>query len=157
MSETPDFNDLLNMNASDAVKPPPMPSGNYRCLIKDNEMVKSREKQTPGCTITFTGWDPLADVDDDKWQAYLANPAIDPKKISRQETFWLTSKSMYRLKEFCLKAIKHDEDKEGTYEGTMGKLVADAMKEQVIVTLAQSVSRSSGDVFNEITGYAMDE
>jgi hypothetical protein len=153
----PDFQDLLNMKTTDAVKPPPMPSGTYRVLIDGNEMVKSRDKGTPGCQINFSGFDPMANVDQDRWQDYLSSPAIDKGKITRQETFWLTTKSAYRLKEFCLKAIRHDEEKDGLYESTMGKLIADAMKQTILAEVVQSVSRTSGDVFNEITGYAMDE
>ena len=95
-------------------------------------------------------------MDVDKWQEYCASPAIDVEKLSDQEVFWWTQKSGYRLKEFCLKCIGW-EGEPNDYKGPMGKLIADATGQLVIATVGQSVSRSSGAIYNEITGYAKNE
>ena len=60
------------------------------------------------------------------------------------------------LKEFCLKCIGWKKKPE-EYKGPMGKLIADATGQTVIATVGQAVSRTSGAVYNEITGYAIDE
>lgn len=151
-----DFQELLDTDASEMVKPPPKPSGEYRLLVKDQELIKSRDKGTPGVQFTFTKWEPMATVDVDKWKQYCDSPAIDPDKLSEQEVFWWTKKSGYRLKEFCLKCIGYDGDP-NDYKGPMGKLIADAVGQTIIATVVQQVSRNTGAVYNEITGYAKDE
>jgi len=156
MAEEVDFQDLLDLDASDVVRPPAKPSGDYRVLVKDQELIKSRDKGTPGVQFTFTDWEPMSNVDVDKWQEYLDSPAIDADKIAEQEVFWWTKKSGYRLKEFCLKCIGYT-GKPEEYKGPMGKLIADATGQQVIVTTTQSVARTTGTVYSEISGYAINE
>jgi len=156
MADEVDFQELLDTDASEMVKPPAKPSGNYRVTVQEQELVKSQNKGTPGVQFTFTDWEPMADVDVDKWREYCSSPAIEADKISEQETFWWTKKSGYRLKEFCLKCIGYDGDP-NDYKGPMGKLIADATGQRVICTVGQSVSRTSGAIFNEITGYAKSE
>jgi hypothetical protein len=145
--QTVDFEELLNFEAANAVKPPPMPNGTYRVLVDANEMVKSQNKGTPGVMFTLTGFEPQASVDVDKWQEYLASPAIDPNKISRQETFYLTPKAMWRLKDFCVKAGAKD-------TGPMKQLIADAMKQTILVEIEQSVSQDGETVYNNVRSYA---
>jgi hypothetical protein len=145
-----DFQEILNMPAEDAVRPPAKPAGTYRVLIKENEMIKSRDKQTPGVKFTFTDWQPTADVDVDKWQEYLKSPVVDEDTISMQDTFYLTKKAMYRLKDFCLAAGTGD-------TGPMGKLVGDTLQQRVLVKVSQSVAKDGVTVYNNIDGYAKDE
>ena len=69
MTETqaaPDFQALLNMPAEDAVKPPAMPVGTYRSLVKGQQAVTSRDKGTPGIEFTFAQFEPQNDVDSDQ-------------------------------------------------------------------------------------------
>ena len=145
-----DFEQLLDMDAENAVKAPPMPGGTDRALVSENETVTSSQKGTPGIKFTFRGLDPMSDVDVDRWQAYLESPVINKEDINLSDTFYLTPKAMFRLKDFCLAC--------GTGEaGKMGKLVADAMKQTVLIEVKQSVSRDGKNVYSEIVGYTEDK
>lgn len=144
-----DFTELLETNAEDAVRPPPQPSGTYRVLLSEAEQVRSREKKTPGIQFTLTNWEPLPDVDADRWQEYIAHPMIEANKISRIHTFWLTKKSLYRLKEFCVLAGSDG-------EGQMGKLVADVKGNTVLCKLVQTVGERD-TIYNEIQDFVTDE
>jgi len=147
-----DFQELLNMKAGDAVRPPAKPSGTYRVLVKENQMTKSPQKGTPGVKFTFTDWSPTADVDVDAWEVYLKSPVVDEDTITMEDTFYLTKKAMFLLKEFC-KAC----GAEGDDSTPMGKLVADAMQQRVLIKVSQSVGKDGVSVYNNIDGYAKDE
>ncbi len=146
MSEV-DFTALLNMDAENAVRPPAMPSGTYLCLIEAQEAVLSQKKNTPGIQFTLTRFEPQADVDTDKWQEYCSSPVIDPQRVSRNETFWLTPTAMWRLKDFCVKAGAQP-------TGPMGKLVSDAIGQQVLASVSQTVGSDGESVYNNIDGFA---
>lgn len=150
MSEaTPDFQDLLSMDASEAVRPPAMPSGTYRALVSKDEPIKSSIKGTPGIQVTFTQFEPMAGVDPEKWQEYLASPVIDGNNISMSDKFWLSKKAMFMLKEFCQKC--------GAQDGPLGKMLADSRQNTVLIEVGQTVGGRDGQtVFNEIRSYAAD-
>ncbi len=152
---SPDFIDLLSMDAADAVRPPAMPGGTYRALVRESESVKARdpEKPTPGIKFKLTNFDPLADVDVDAWEAYKAHPTVDPDNIAisnNDTTFWTTRKAMFMLKDFCI-ACGSDET------GQMSKLVSQAMQQTVLVQITQSVSKDGKGVYNNIAGFKKDE
>ena len=143
-----DFQELLNMDAENAVRPPAMPSGTYKCRVKQQQGVKSRDKGTPGIQFDFTDWEPQADVDVDRWQEFCSSPVINPTTLTKSETFWLTPPAMWRLKEFCVAC--------GTAKnGPMGKLVADAVGQSVLVSVTQTVGQDGQSVYNNLGGYAM--
>lgn len=144
-----DWNDLLSMPAESAVKPPPVPKGAYRVLIESHEQVKSRDKGTPGVQFNYTKLDPQADVNAEQWVEYLAHPAIQGTDPKMNDTFWLSKKAMYRLREFCEKAgAKPD--------GMMAKMVADATGSTIVLSVNHRVASDGETVYAEISGYAID-
>jgi hypothetical protein len=144
-----DFTSLLETNAEDAVRPPPQPSGTYRVLIHKANQVRSGVKKTPGIEFELTNWDPLSDVDSDAWAAYREHPMIDADKISRMETFWMSKKSLYRLKDFCILAGSNG-------EGQMGKLVADIVGNTVLAKLVQTPGEGDA-IYNEVQEFVADD
>ena len=151
MTDLPDFEALLNMDAEQAVRPPAMPPGTYRAIVGSQESVISPKKNSPGVMFTFKNFQPQADVDVQAWEEYLSSPVIEASEITMTDTFWMSKKSMFFLKQFCI-ACGSDG------EGKMKKLVADAMGQSVLITVAQAVSQRDGvSVYNTIQGYAKDE
>ncbi len=147
MPDAADFTELLEFDSEMAVKPPPMPAGTYRCLVKKHDLVISDRKKTKGVAFTLTDWDPMSDVDSDQWKAYCESPVIDSKLIERQESFWLTKKAMYRCKEFCVAAGAEP-------VGTMGKLIADACGNTILAVVVQTVD--GANVYNEVQSFSPD-
>lgn len=149
-NETPDFESLMDMDASEAVRPPPIPRGTYRVLIATNTLVESSKKKTPGIEFTFTGFEPQSDVDVDKWKEYLASPAVVRENIRRTETFWVTSGAMWRLKEFC-------ELTGAQPKGPVKKMVQDAMQQAILIKIGHTVGQDGQTVYNENKGFAKAE
>lgn len=147
MSAPQSFEDLLNSDAADAVRPPPRPGGTYLVTVKSSEQVKSSRKGTPGVEFTFTDFEPQGDVDADTWEQYLESPVIDVKMDSMTDTFWITPKSKYMLKEFCEACGSSPEGR------TLGQMVEDVMGAKVLATVKQTVGDRS--VFANIEGYAL--
>ena len=150
MSEAPeDFTDLLSTQAEDAVRPPARPGGTYRTTFKSSSDVTSRQKRTKGLEFTFVDLEPLSDVDSEAWQAYIASPAVKPEEDQMSDTFWITRKSLYRIREFCEAC--------GTPPAgrTILQMVADSIGERVLITVQQNVGEKG--TFSNITGYAKDK
>ena len=148
---SPDFQDLLSMDAKDAVRAPALPVGTYSALVKESERVTSRnENKTPGIRFKLTDIEPSNDVDVEAWDAYCNSPVVDVANISlsnNDTTFWLTDKAMVMLKEFCV-ACGSDA------EGPMSKLVSQAMHQKVLIKIEQNVARDGTAVYANIKGYA---
>lgn len=150
MSEAPgDFQDLLNTNAEDAVRPPARPGGTYRATLKSSADTISTKKRTKGLEMTFSDLEPLGDVDQDAWKEYCNSPAVKPEEDTMSDSFWITSKSLYRLREFCEACGVTPAGK------TILQMVADSVGERLLLTVQQNVGERS--TFSQITGYAQDE
>jgi len=145
-----EWQELLDMDATKAVRPPPLPKGTYRVLIQGQEQVKSEKKGTPGVRFIFTQLDPRPDVSPEKWMEYLKHPAIEGEKPQLDDTFWLSKKAVYRLREFCEKAGAKP-------EGTLAKMVVDSVNQTILVSIEQRVAKDGQTVFSEISGYAADK
>lgn len=144
-----DWKELLDMDATQAVRPPPFPNGTYRVLVASQQMVKSDKKQTPGVEFTFKKWDPKSDVNSEKWLEFLKHPAIAGTELVDTDTFWLTRKAMPRLREFAEKCgAKPD--------GTMAKMVSDAVNSTILVVRKQRVLDDGQTVVSDIESYAAD-
>ncbi|MGW8177686.1 MAG: hypothetical protein ACWGQW_02660 [bacterium] len=150
MSEAPqDFSDLLNTSAEDAVRPPARPGGTYRATFKSSADTISSKKRTKGLEFTFSDLEPLSDVDQAAWDNYVSSPAVKPEEDTMTDTFWITQKSLYRIREFCEACGVDPKGK------TLIQMVADALGERVLLTVQQTVGEKG--TFSNITGYAKDE
>jgi len=150
MSEAPqDYEDLLNTNAEDAVRPPARPGGTYLCTLKSAEDTVSSKKRTKGLEMTFSDLEPQADVDSGAWDEYCAAPMIKADEETMSESFWITAKSLYRIKELCECCGIDPKGK------TVLQMVADATGERLLITVQQTVTEKG--VYANITGFAKDE
>ena len=144
-----DFADLLNTNAEDAVKPPPRPGGTYQATLKSSADTTSTRKRTKGLEMTFSDLSPMADVDTALYDAYCASPMIKADEDVMTDSFWITAKALYRIRELCECAGVEPKGK------TLLQMVADAMGERLLITVQQTVGEKG--TYSNITGYAKDE
>jgi hypothetical protein len=150
MSEAPqDFSDLLNTPAEEAVRPPARPGGTYRSTFKSSADTISSKKRTKGLEFEFSDLEPLSDVDEAAWENYVASPAVKPESDTMSDSFWITPKSLYRIKEFCEACGISADGK------TVIQMVGDALGERVLLTVQQNVGEKG--TYSNITGYAKDE
>jgi hypothetical protein len=147
MSDAPsDFADLLDMNAEDAVRPPPRPGGTYVATLKSATDTISKEKRTPGLEMTFSDLDPQSDVNDDAYQEYIASPMVKPEEDTMSDSFWKTPKSVFRIRELCECCGVEAKGK------TLAQMLGEAMGERLLITVQQNVGK--GGTYANITGYA---
>jgi hypothetical protein len=149
-SEAPDnFADLLNTDAKDAVRPPPRPGGTYLATLKSSAETTSSKKRTKGLEMTFSDLEPQSDVNSDAYEAYSSSPMIKPETDVMTDSFWVTPKSLYRIKELCICCGIEPEGK------TVLQMVGDAMGERLLITVQQTVGDKG--TYSNITGYAVNE
>jgi hypothetical protein len=89
------FEDVMNMAAETAIRPPPFPNGTYRFLIlKHTPGAAQNEKKTPLIELELKPIAALADVDQSRlpedWNNRLQN-----------YSFFMTKDAAYRLREFA--------------------------------------------------------
>ena len=89
------FEDVMSMQASDAVRPPPFPNGTFRFLIlKYTPGTTQSEKKTPLIELELKPVAAMADVDQTRlpedWTNRLQN-----------YSFFMTKDAAYRLREFA--------------------------------------------------------
>ncbi len=150
MTDVPqDFSDLLNTSAEEVVRPPARPGGTYRGTFKSSADTISSKKRTNGLEFTFSDMEPLSDVDQAAWENYVSSPAVKPEEDTMSDSFWITTKSLYRIKEFCEACGVNAAGK------TIIQMVGDAIGERVLLTVQQTVGEKG--TYSNITGYAKDD
>lgn len=137
MSTPMSFDELLDIDASDAIKPPTRPGGTYLCTVAIAEQVKSSKKGTPGIQYTFTNFQPQSDVDQDRWSEYVNSPVVDLSTDNMTSTFWLTAKSRFMLKEFAEKCGVNANGR------SLRQMSDDVIGAEVLVTVRQTVGDRS--------------
>lgn len=143
-----DFDNMLDMDLDAIHRPPPLPVGTYRVLVEDKQYVKSAKKGTDGCEFTFSNWEPQDDVDKEELEEYLAQPGSNLQSYKRSgndTTFWMTPKTLWRLKEFIEKCGV-------SAQGPLGKALEECKGQNVLCFLDQTPGRDGG-VFNEIKSF----
>lgn len=92
----PNFGSLLDTNADAIERPKPMPEGSYLWVVQGLPRYdKSSKKQTEFAEFTLKC---VAAGDDVDAESLAAMGGIEDK--TQRATFYLTEKSLYRLKEF---------------------------------------------------------
>lgn len=136
----PDFRTLLDKPAGQAVKPPPLPGGDYPAVVTGHEMGESAQKKTPFVKFNFrlTGFPEDVDAADTQ--------GIDLEKRSQKSDFYLTDDAMWRLDEF-LKSLGLELD---------GKSYSEAFREavgqDVTLTIVQKMATDgSENIYANVT------
>ncbi len=117
--------------------------------LKKSEDVTSSKKRTKGLEMTFSDLEPQSDVNSDSYDEYASSPMIKPETDVMSDSFWVTPKSLYRIRELCECCGVSPEGK------TVLQMVADAMGERLLITVQQTVGEKG--TYSNITGYAKNE
>src|SRR5437016_2296057 len=105
----PTFEELANAPA-DQIKPPPLlPVGTYLVgIIGIPELVKSSQKQTDGVAFKLKFFQARDDVDRTALDAALTEGGRALTDVEMTDTFWVTDKSAFMLKQFLVDAVGLD-------------------------------------------------
>jgi hypothetical protein len=142
-----DWATLMSMDATKAVRPPPIPKGHYQALISGHKFVEAdNEKKTPGVEFTFSHLTPQGDVDPESWNTYLKHPAVNGGPVDFTRTVWVTPKSMWRLADLCKKAG-------AIADGTMLKMIEDVKNMSIILVIEQKVAADGSTIFADVAEY----
>ena len=134
------FSSVLDTPAGDIERPKAAPVGSYVCVVQGQPKIdKSAKKQTEYVEYTLKPLEALDDVDEDA----LADWGIKDKTF--RITFYITEKSIYRLKEF-LEHCGVDMDD----EGSMRQYIAEAAGKQVVAHIVHEASRDGGAVYANV-------
>jgi hypothetical protein len=91
----PSFGSILDQPAADAQRPPNLPRGHYHVSVASFREDKSSQKGTEFVEYGLKIVEPLDDVDEDDLEEFG-----DTRGQVIPVQFWVTDKSIYRLKEF---------------------------------------------------------
>lgn len=133
------FSSLLQVDASKAEKPKPLPVGTYTCSIISHEFGESNQNKTPYCRVHLQVVAPEGDVDAESFAAL--GEAATKRKLKFD--FWLTDDSFYRFSEFFENTLKMD-IKGKTYDE-----LCPAMNGQLVkVEVVHSVSQDGTEIYS---------
>jgi hypothetical protein len=90
-----DFSSLLRKPAGEAKKPPALPAGDYRGIVKSYELGDNNKNKTPYVRIHVTLVSFPDDMDDDEIRG-----SVDLSKRAQRKDFYLSEDSMWRLDKF---------------------------------------------------------
>lgn len=161
----PDFSALYRKPVGEAKRPPTMPAGTYPGIVRQYELVESREKKTPGVKyyMTLTGWAPSApkswsEVDEEGKTWEYTQEDVDIGKRQYEYSFWFpvdpntgepTDMGMYMFEQF-LKTTSV------AYEGmSYEQIFPSLVGAQVNVELVQQLNQQTNRIYttvNKITG-----
>ena len=100
----PTFEELANAPVADIKPPPLLPVGTYLVGITGiPELVKSSQKQTDGVAFKLKFFQARDDVDRDALREALDDRTLTD--IEMTDTFWVTDKSAFMLKQFLVDVV----------------------------------------------------
>ena len=134
------FSSVLDTPVGDIERPKPAPVGSYVCVVQGQPKIdKSAKKRTEYVEYALKPLEALDDVDEDA----LADWGIKDKTF--RITFYITEKSIYRLKEF----LEHcGVDMNG--EGSMRQYIAEAAGKQVVAHIVHEASKDGSAVYGSV-------
>lgn len=102
----PEFASILDMPAADISRPAPAPAGSYLCVVNGlPRFDKSTKKQTEYAEFSLKPLQAGEEVDKDELEAW--GPLSDKEF---KHTFYITERSVYRLKEFMVNDLGIEEE-----------------------------------------------
>lgn len=144
MNASPNFSSVLDQPTEAIEKPKPLPAGSYITAIQGMpRQDKSTKKGTDYVEFTHKILQALDDVD----QEDLATVGgITDKVITN--TFYLTEKSAYRLKEFLIDSLLIED------AGSMRPMLEEAVGKQCVVKIKHVASNDGKSTYANIDSTA---
>lgn len=144
----PSFEDIANMPVSDVKPPPLLPPGTYFVgIIGIPELVKSSQKQTDGVAFKYKFFQAREDVDQDALNEALEGAGRTLSDVEMTDTFWVTDKSAFMLKQFLVDVVKVDD--EGGSK-TLKQMWTEAAGQQLLVHIRHRPRQDGSGLFAEI-------
>jgi hypothetical protein len=141
MATAPNFASLLDKPSSEIERPKPLPQGHYVCVVKGLPVFdKSSKKQTEYVEFALQPIEAQDDVDEDDLKAMggFADKTI-------RATYYITEKSLYRLKEFLTHCGIEEDDKVSLRER-----IEASPNCQVLVGLVHEASNDGSAVYANV-------
>mgnify|MGYP000110663499 CR=1 FL=1 len=129
-----DFSALLSKPADEIKRPPALPAGTYKGIIKTHKFDESSEKKTPYVRfdVKFTG-EFLEDVDANDVEG------IDIAKRTLSKDYYLTEDAIYRLKEM-LESLGIP-----SAGRSIGEMIPEAIEAEVLMEISAKPDRREPD------------
>ena len=137
-----DFAALLNKRTEEAVRPPPLPGGDYLLHVIKYSFDESDRKKTPYCEFEIGVLAPGADIDPAGLQG------IDLNKKHLRLTFYLTDDAFWRFRRFIEETLLIN----GTGR-TFNQCLPETVGKQFIGNVIQIPSTRPNDdsIYNDIS------
>lgn len=141
---SPNFSDLLDTPASEAVAPPTFPAGSWHWrVVGQPRYDKSSKKETPFVEFTLK---PLAAMEDVDQEALNDFGSFADKTIPA--TFYITEKSKFMLREFLVNCGISDEGV------SLKQMIEEAVNCEVIGFIRHEASEDGQRVFARFGRFA---
>jgi hypothetical protein len=142
------FEEIASRPTSE-IKPPPLfPVGTYLVgIIGVPELVKSTQKQTDGVAFKYKFFQARDDVDRDSLSSALAEANMKITDHEMTDTFWVTEKSAFMLKQFLTDVLDIP-------ESTLKQMWTEAAGKQLLVHIRHRPRQDGTGLFAEIDSRA---
>ena len=141
----PDFSALLKKPAGESKRPPPLPIGDYKGVVKSHEVGDQNRNRTPYVRfgIVLTEWPETVEPSDQP-------EGVDLNKRQLRKDYFLTEDSLWRLDEFIRSC---GVDPQGRmYEEVLPELIGQPVTVQVnhyINQQTNEIGNNTGDVVGQ--------
>lgn len=148
----PTFEEIANTAVSDIKPPPLLPVGTYLVgIIGIPELVKSSQKQTDGVAFKLKFFQARDDVDRASLDAALTEGGRALTDIEMTDTFWVTDKSAFMLKQFLVDVVGIDDQKG---KKTLKQMWTEAAGQQFLAHIRHRPRQDGTGLFAEIDSRA---
>lgn len=148
--ERPSFSSILDMPASQAVRPKPIPVGTYLAMILGHpDYGKSTKKGTGYARFTLKLLEASDDVDQEALKAALTKADGTVQALSERTvsvTHWDTPNAAYRLREFLNNLGIEDDDS----AGGLGNMIQQVPGRQCWIHIRHKASEDGEGLYAEV-------
>lgn len=144
MNDSPNFGAILDKPTAEIQRPPAFPQGSYVAVVQGlPEFGKSSKKQTEQVEFQMKPLQAMEDVDEEALKEF--GPFGDK---TLKYTFYLTDKSIYRLKEFLINDLQIEE------QASLRPMIDETPGQQCIIHIKHTGSEDGKSVFANISSTA---
>jgi hypothetical protein len=138
------FEEIGNMSITDIPDPPLLPIGTYLVVITAQPEVRDAATGNKGWKFPLCFLQARDDVDMQDLATALAASQSKLTDVKIDDTFWVTEKSAYLLRNFFMNVL-------GFTSGTINQCVAESYGKQYLATLRHTMRRDGTGLIAEIT------
>jgi hypothetical protein len=140
----PNFEEIGNMPIADIPDPPLLPVGTYLVTIIGIPEIREASTGNKGWKFPLRILQARDDVDMQDLATALAPSQSKLTDVALEDTFWVTEKSAYLLRNFLMNCL-------GCTTGTLSQCVTESYGKQYLATLRHTMRRDGTGLIAEIT------